>query len=262
MKKLCAVFFAAAMLLASGCEKDNADSVPLPAEQTGTQVSETSGVSEAEQSETVNAAKKEFAVYTDEMQIYEAGAEMLSYREEGSHTNLIEKIHGHYCTFDILNAEDALRSVEQIKNFIGCKSPAEEFEVEEFKSGDGTIYNLRQIYRGIPYDPNNGVRIYVDENGKAESLVSSYLAGADEVSDEPLISEEEVYEIVKNADDVVEIYDVMGLYVTDRDFEPVLAWAVDVKAMMNNWSDNTYEIVYCVDADTGEIFKQVPIAID
>lgn len=197
----------------------------------------------------------EFNIYNDEQELYDAGVKEIYFSK--NYPDIVSRIEGNYSTFKIFDSGDALRSIEQVKNFIGCKSA-----FEEFKHSGG--YQFEQLYKGIPvYDGR--ITLTVDNDGYPTMLRSSYVPNID-MDVNPERSADIVYDKLKEMD-VLEFYNDTKLYIVrdPESLEPTLARFVTVKVKENTWNGVWYEIenekLYCFNANTGEFLNEYALSI-
>lgn len=197
----------------------------------------------------------EFNVYTDIQELYDAGAEEIYYSKY--YPDIVSRIEGNYGTFKIFDSGDALLSLEQIKNFIGCRSA-----FDEFKHSGG--YSFEQLYKGVPvYDGT--VILTVDSEGRPDILRSSYVPNID-IDIDPKCSAENIYSTLEEMD-AVENYSNTNLCIVieSESLEPVLARSVTVTVKENTWNGAWYmaeiEKLYCFDANSGEFLREYTLSI-
>lgn len=197
----------------------------------------------------------EFKIYTDSQELCDAGVEDIYYSKDNP--EIVSRIKGNYSTFKIFDG-DTIRSVEQVKNFIGCKSAFDEFK----RDGGGHI--LKQVYNGIPVY-NGRVEIIVGSDGYPDELMSSYVPNIN-IDVSPKLSSSAALEAAESMD-VIKAYGTPELcIVKNHDVpEPVLAWAVNVEVKERTyngaWYDTEISKRYCFDANTGEFLTEYPLAI-
>lgn len=198
-----------------------------------------------------------YEIYTSEEQIYSMGATKIEYQSHGPRNDIIKYIEGNYSAFPILTHDEALLSLEQIKYFIGCDSPNDEFIVEG-------KYRFNQIYKNIPVYAHK-VDLSVDNNGIPTKIISDYLPNINLETVEPKINIQQAYEII-NKMNVLNVYDDMELYIVEdiEKFEPKLAWCSRVSVEYEIWGTNTIgeiDTMYCIDAKTGEFLREYVLSI-
>lgn len=197
----------------------------------------------------------EFKIYTDSQELYDAGVTDIYYSKDNP--EFVSRIEGNYSTFKIFDG-DELRSVEQVKSFIGCKSAFDEFK----RDGGGHI--LKQVYKGVPVY-NGRVQIIVGSDGYPAELISSYVPNIN-IDVSPMLTSASALEAAKNMD-VIKTYGTPELcIVKNHDVpEPVLAWAVNVEVKERTyngaWYDTEISKRYCFDANTGEFLTEYPLSI-
>lgn len=196
----------------------------------------------------------EFKIYTDEQELYNAGVTEIYYSKD--YPDIVSRIEGNFSTFKISVNDSKLRTVEQVKNFVGCKSAYEEFE-----SAGGNEF--RQVYKGVPVYEGR-VSLTLDNEGGVSELWSSYIPNID-IDVNPKASADIAYETLKGmgvtAAGNMELYIVRDL----ETLEPILARCVAVKVQENVHDGNYYaaerEVLYCFNADTGEFFREITLSI-
>lgn len=198
----------------------------------------------------------EFKIYNDEQELYETSAAEIYYSKD--YPDIVSRIVGNYSTFKIFDSGDAIYSIEQVKNFIGCKSA-----FDEFKHRGG--YNFEQVYRGVPvYDGR--VALTVDSEGYPTVLRSSYIPNID-LDVIPKQSKDIVYKSLEEMD-IIEAYGDIVLYIIQKspeNLEPALAYCVTVNVKETTWNGAWYEEetqkLYCFDANTGEFLRAYMLSI-
>ncbi len=134
---------------------------------------------------------------------------------------------GNFYDGKIENGDDAIDSLELIKNHMGIDDTDTELEfLNSYKSGDNTVYVLRQIYKSIPVYGRE-VRIKVNSIGNAMSMASGFLDNIN-ISTTPIVSKEDAMDIVKTEYPDCEIDEKsVELVIYSFDEELALAWVAE-----------------------------------
>lgn len=198
----------------------------------------------------------EFKVYTAERELYDVGVTDINYSKD--YPGIVNRIVGNYSSFKIFDSGDALYSIEQVKNFIGCESA-----IDEFKHSGG--YTFEQVYRGVPVYGGR-IDLTVDSEGYPAVLMSSYVPNIDlDVTAKQ--SKKIVFEALDEMD-VLKYDSNMELCVVQKspeNLEPTLAYCVTVTVKETVWNGAWYEEdtekLYFFDANTGEFLREYPLSI-
>lgn len=165
----------------------------------------------------------------------------------------IKSIIGTYTDKKVLNEEDAIYSLYNIKSLLSIKEPAEEFISENTIKIEGqVIYRLQQIYKGLLVYSNELI-IVTDESGKVQSISGNYTPiGNIDLSN--VISEKKAIKLAKkqckklNTKYSGEI--VIYAYEIDN---PTVAWKINAK---NSSYINDNKVIF-IDAYSGDKINEI-----
>ena len=168
-------------------------------------------------------------------------------------------IIGRYSPKKIYTAEDAIDSLNDIKELMNIENPEEEFKILKTENRNNVIsYTLLQVYRGIPVVEGYYV-IDVDSNSNIKSLVGSYYPDVrlSELSVVPAINESTAQAIVGN--NLLEMDDyseespefISSILIIDmvHSENPELAWGIGVNIGGETWE-------YYIHAQSGKIIDK------
>jgi Zn-dependent metalloprotease len=161
-------------------------------------------------------------------------------------------IDGMYSNEKINNENDALDSLNDIKNLMGINDVNEEFDFYQKDSYDNnTFYRFQQYYNGIEVYGKTAV-VVADSNRKASALSNDYEPGIS-ITTEPTIAEEDAIAVVQNGITNAENVSSMGLRIYTIDTAPTLVYMISCSGIV----DNTQFIGYVfVDAHLGYIIDK------
>ena len=142
-------------------------------------------------------------------------------------------IDGVYSDEKIYNANDALDSLNDVKNLMGINDVDEEFDFYQKDSYDGnTFYRFQQYYDGIEVYGKNAV-VVADSNKKASTLSNDYEPGID-ISVEPTLTEEDAINVVQGSVTNAENISSMGLRVYTIETAPTLVYMISCSGVVDS----------------------------
>jgi Zn-dependent metalloprotease len=166
---------------------------------------------------------------------------------------------GRYSPKKIYTAEDAIASLNDIKELMNMENPEEEFKILKTECVDNMpIYVLQQVYKGIPVDGGQ-ISIDVDSIYNVQSVGGSYYPDVrlSELSVEPTISESEAQAIVENdlaatgnyPEDSPEFNSTTLIVDMVHSENPELAWGINVEIGGETWE-------YYIHSQSGKIIDK------
>jgi len=167
--------------------------------------------------------------------------------------NAIEYIGGKYTNYRVESLEDAIYSLNAIKDIMGIDDPEEQFEgvsTEDFL--DNTMFKIGQVHNGVEVFGKEIV-ITADREGEIQSLIGDYELDID-ISTTPTLSEEEAVEIAIG-DEELENVEENKLVIYTLDGNVSLAWQISV--VSTEESDEFISKTVFVDANDGDIINEL-----
>ena len=151
-------------------------------------------------------------------------------------------IDGTFSNDTIRNENDALESLNDIKNLMGFENVDKELDFYQKDTyGDNTFYRFRQYYDGIEVYPKN-VIVVTDKNNKTSALSNDYEPGIS-INTNPTITEENAIDIAKMAVGSTDEAVSEGLKIYAKGTDPTLTYMILCSGIDNGSSFNGYVFV-------------------
>lgn len=164
--------------------------------------------------------------------------------------NTCKYIDGSFTDMKVQSEEEAIKSVDSVKELMNIENPEVNLSVDETNKSDKLVsYKLQQKYNGVDVYGRQ-VIVATDKEGNTTSIGGNYLDDIN-IDTTPTISEDEVKTKLKEKYGEKSAVTVKGLTIyTINNVEPVLCWNTEVKN--EEEGELTYLKVF-VNASNGEI---------
>lgn len=165
-------------------------------------------------------------------------------------------IDGSYTNIKVDTKDDAVNSINSIKNLMNIDYPADELEVVKVnQSKYVNSYKLQQVYNRVPVYGREVV-VITDKEGNTTSVGGNYLKDLN-VNTRPALGQVEAgSHALKNFEKDAKVSaNELAIYTLD-DTTPTLCWKVTIDGVKNG--ETAYEDVF-VNANTGDIVTEVSL---
>ncbi len=166
-------------------------------------------------------------------------------------------IDGAFTNIKVNTKDDAIESINSIKEILDIEAPESEFEVLKVNSSKYiTSYRLQQLCNSIPVYGRELI-VATDKDGNTTSVGGNYIKDLSVDTNATVDSSEASVTALKDLDSNATATETALTVYTLDDVEPTLCWKVTVSGTQDG--ESTYKDVF-VNANTGDVVTEVKLS--